>query len=358
MADGVSGKMGWRYGAVGAVAAVVVIAVVAGAAYVMGWRVSHQAQAASCLADDAIDSGTRKTLDQAALDFVSVVSGANPIGAYAMLAADTKGAITPDKFLAALRPSLEPVAPFTDVHVAHAYLVHAAPGGAGQRVICGNIDQPENWVAVTAKPIPDQAHLVVDAEAKQGHWAFVLWLVPENGWHIEGFNFTATGMAGKSLAEILEIARVQHAQNHEFNAVLLYGAAARLASRGNDLQLGIETSIQEQLAKLPVPAFLKGKPPLTWKIGDEIYKIDSIGAAGVGDKIYLAITQILTPWHSDNDADTRNRMLLRDFVTAVPEYSASFGGLILMARDETGGHLYRTVATNKAPDETKAPAKK
>ncbi len=340
----------------------VVIAVVAGAGYVMGWRVTHQAQAASCIADDAIDSGTRKALDQAAIDFVNTVSGANPIGAYAMLAADTKGAITPDKFLAALRPSLEPVAPFTDVHVAHAYFLHAAPGGASQRVICGNIDQPENWVAVTAKPIPDQAHLVVDAEAKHEHWAFVLWLVPENGWRIEGFNFTATGMGGKSLAEILAMARAQQAQNHQFNAVLLYGAAARLASRGNDFQLGIETNIQEQLAKLPVPAFLQGKPPLTWKIGDETYKIDNIGAAGVGDKIYIAITQELTPWHSDFEADTRNRTLLRDFVKAVPEYAASFSGLILMARDETGGHLYRTVATNKeetkTPEDTKAPEKK
>ncbi len=85
------------------------------------------------------------------------------------------------------------------------------------------------------------------------------------------------------------------------------------------------------------------------------YKIDGIGAAGVGDKIYLAITQELSPWHSDGDADTRNRILIHDFTTAVPEYSASFSGLILLARDESGGHLYRTVATYQR---TGQPAKK
>jgi hypothetical protein len=361
VADGTSNKAVWRNGAAGAILAIAVIAVAAGAAYVMGWRVTQQTMAASCVADGAIDATTSKALDQAALDFVATVSGNNPIGAYAMLAADTKGAITPDKFLAALRPSLEPVAPFSEVHIAHAYFVRLPAGGANQRVICGNLDQPDHWVAVSAKPIPEQAHLIVDATAQHGHWAFVLWLVPENGWHIEGFNFTATGMAGKSLADIVGMARDQHAQHHDFNAVLLYGAAAHLASRGGDLQLGIEPDIEDQIAKLPIPGFLKGKPPLNWKIADNTYKIDNIGAAGVGDKIYLAITQELSPWHSDADADTRNRTLIQDFARAIPEYSAAFSGLILLARDESGSHLYRTVATNQAEakpaDAKPAPAK-
>lgn len=360
MADGTWNKGGLRNGIAGAILAIAVVAVAAGAAYTMGWRVIHQAAAASCAVDDAVDSATRKALDQAAIDFVNAASGSNPISAYGMLAADTKGAITPDKFLAALRPSLEAVAPFSDIHVTHTYFVRAPTSGGNQRVICGNLDQPDHWVAVTAKPVAQQAHLIVDAAAKNGHWAFVLWLVPEGGWKIEGFNFTATGMAGKSLAEIVAMARAQHDQHHDFNALLLYGAAERLATRGNELQLGIEPDIQSQMAKLPIPAFLQGKPPLAWKIGDDTYKIDNIGAAGVGDKIYLAITQELTPWHSDADADTRNRTLIRDFVKAIPEYAASFAGLILIARDDTGSHAYRTVATNQAeaPTTNAKPEKK
>lgn len=342
-------QVSWRGGVAGAVLALAIVAVAAGAGYVLGWRITYQPPTASCIVDDAIDGGTRHALEQAALDFVNAASGANPINAYGMLAADTKGAVTPDKFLAAMRPSLEAIAPLSDVHVVHTYFVRAASnGGARQRVICGSLDQADRWVAVTAKPVAEQAHLIVDATAKGGHWAFVLWLVPESGWRVEGFNVAATAMGGKTLDEMVAAARAQHDQHHDFNAVLLYGAAVRLATRGSDLQLGLESDIQSQIGKLPIPAYLQGKPPLNWKIGDSTYKIDNVGAAGVGDKLYLAITQELSPWHSDNDADTRNRTLIRDFVKAVPEYSAAFAGLILVARDDTGAHAYRTVATNQA----------
>ena len=344
-----AGRTSWRGGVAGAVLALVVVAVVVGAGYTLGWRITHQPMTASCIADDAIDAGTRRALEKAALGFVDAASGANPIDAYAMLAADTKGAVSPDKFLAAMRPSLEAIAPIGDAHVVHTYFVRAPrDGGARQRVICGNLDQPDRWVAVTAKPIPEQAHLIVDATAKGGHWSFTLWLVPEAGWRVEGFNVAAAAMGGRTLDQMVAAARAQRDLHHDFNAVLLYGAASRLASRGNDMQLGLESDIQGQLGKLPIPAYLQGKPPLNWKIGDNTYRVENVGAAGVGDKLYLAITQELSPWHDDNDADTRNRTLIRDFVKAVPEYSSAFAGLIVMARDETGAHGYRTIATNKA----------
>lgn len=338
----------WRGGIAGAVLALAVVAVLAGIGYVLGWRVTYQPMTASCTADDAIPGGTRQALEKAALGFVNAASGANPIDAYAMLAADTKGAVTPDKFLAAMRPSLEAIAPLTDIHVVHAYFVRAPrDGGARQRVICGSLDQAEHWVAVTAKPIPEQAHLIVDATAKGGHWSFALWLVPEGGWRIEGFNVAAATMGGKTLPEMVTAAQAQRDLHHDFNAALLYGAAARLASRGNDLQLGLESDIQSQLGKLPIPSYLQGKPPLNWKIADNTYRIDNVGAAGVGDKLYIAITQELSPWHGDNDADTRNRSLIRDFAKAVPEFSSAFSGLILVARDGAGTHAYRTIATSQ-----------
>lgn len=348
-------ESGWRNGAAGAILAVVVIAILASVAYVMGWRVTYQPAAASCLADDAIDRSTRDVLERAALDFVNEAAGKNPIAAYAMLANDTRGSVTPDRFMTALRASLDPVAPFSRVHVTHAYFIRASAGGATQRVICGNLDQPDHWVAVTAKPIAAQAHLVIVAAARGDQWAFVLWLVPENGWKVRGFNFTAASMAGKSPSDLIAMAHAQHALHHDFNATLLLSTAAHLAARGNDLQLGIQPHIEDQMTKVSIPQLLQGKLPFNWKIGSETYKIDGIGAAGVGDKIYLAITQELSPWHSDDDADTRNRILIHDFITAVPEYSASFSGLILLARDERGGHVYRTVATYRRQDQ---PAKK
>jgi hypothetical protein len=342
---------GWRSGAAGAIVAVVAIAILAGVAYVMGWRVTYQPAAASCLADAAVDRGTRNALERAALDFVNEAAGRNRTAAYAMLADETRGSVTPDKFMTALHASLDPVAPFSQVHVTHAYLIRAPQGGTTRRVICGELDQPDHWVAVTARPIPAQAHLVVAAAAKGDQWAFAMRLVPENGWKVAGFNFTAASMAGKSPSDLVAMARAQHALHHEFNATLLLSAAAPLAGRGSDFQLGIEPQIEDQMTRLSIPALLQGKPPLNWKIGGDSYKIDGIGAAGVGDKIYLAITQELSPWHSDSDADTHNRILIHDFITAVPEYSALFGGLILQARDQSGGHLYRTVATYRRQDQ-------
>jgi hypothetical protein len=284
----------------------VVVAAAAGAAYSLGWRVSYQPSVASCAVDDAIAAGTRQELDRVALKFVNTAAGINPVGAYAMLAAETRGTISPEKFLAALRPSLEPVTPFAEIRVAHAYFIRAATGGAVQRVICGTLDRPDHWVAVSAKPVPEQAHLVVETAAKGGHWAFVLWLVREPDWRVQGFNFTATGMAGKSAADILALARREHEQHHDFNAVLLFGAAQHLVYRGNDLQLGIAPEIEAEIAKLPIPAYLQGKAPLGWKFGDDTYKIINIGAAGAGDKMYLAITHELDPWQDDQEADRRN----------------------------------------------------
>jgi hypothetical protein len=45
--------------------------------------------------------------------------------------------------------------------------------------------------------------------------------------------------------------------------------AARPAARRNDLQLGIEPDIEDQMTMLSIPALLRGKPPLNWKIGGD-----------------------------------------------------------------------------------------
>ncbi|HEY5208746.1 MAG TPA: hypothetical protein VIJ42_04785 [Stellaceae bacterium] len=337
----------WPAAALAAGLVVAIVAVAAGIGYWQGWRLSYQPVLARCTVDGAIADGTRQVLDQTALKFVNTVAGINPVGAYGMLTTATRTAFSPDKFLAALRPSLEPVTPFSEVRVAHAYFIEAASGGRDQRVICGHLDQPDHWVAVTAKPVPEQAHLIVETAAKGGRWAFVLWLVREGDWRVQGFDFTAMGMAGKSADAILAMARQERARHHDFNAVLLFGAAQHLVYRGTDVQLGIAPAIDAEIAALPVPAYLRGRPPLGWKFGDDTYHIVNIGAAGAGDKMYLAITQELAPWQGDEDADRRNRGLIADFVKAVPEYADAFAGLVIVARDPDGTHLFRTVAANQ-----------
>jgi hypothetical protein len=335
----------WRAGATGAAAAIAAVVVIAAIGYGAGWRLNRPAPAASCQVDTAIDASARQVLDRVALDFVAAAAGKNPGRAYDMLATAPKSAISKDKFIAALHASVDAVAPFSNVNVAHSYFVEMPPGAAAQHVSCG---AAPDEVMVSAIPLPQQAHIVVASDTSQGQWDFVLWLVPENGWRVAGFDVRATAMGGKSLSALIATAREQHAAHHDFNAVLLYGAAAHLAERGANLQLAIEPTIQRQLAALPVPAYLRGKAPLHWRIDGDDFTIDNIGAAGAGDKLYVAITQELSPWHDDADADTRNRLLISDFARAAPEYAASFSGVIVLARDHSGSHLYRTVATGEA----------
>lgn len=335
----------WRAGAAGAGLALFAIAVIAAVGYGAGWRLNRPAPAAVCLVDGAIAAPTEQALDQAALSFVAAVSGKDPGGAYAMLTAATRDAVAQNKFVAALNGSLDAMAPFREVKVAHSYLIEMRSGASAQRVRCG---AAEDEVTVSTKPLPRQAHLIVAADAAQGRWYFVLWLVPENGWRVAGFDFVPAEIAGKSLPALLAMARDQHAAHHDFNAALLYGAAARLATRGANLELAVAPTIRNELAALPVPDFLRGKAPLHWRIDGDNFTINNVGAAGVGDKLYVAITQELSPWHDDADADTRNRLLISDFARAAPDYGAVFGGVIVLARDHGGSHLYRTVATGEA----------
>lgn len=339
----------WRAGGIGAAAALVAIAAIAGLGYGAGWRLHRPAPAVACLVNGAIASATRQALDRAALDFVAAVSGKDPAAAYAMLAAPTRDAVSQDKFNAAVHGSLDAVAPFRDVQVTDAYFIRMAPGADARSVACG---ADPSGVVAAAKPLPQQAHIVVVANSKQGQWDFVLWLVPEKGWRVAGFDFVATEIGGKSLAALRAMARDQHAAHHDLNAMLLYEAAARLAHRGPNLALPAAQAIRSQLATLPVPAYLHGTAPLHWRIDGDDFTVDNIGAAGVGNKLYVAVTQELSPWRDDADADTRNRLLISDFTRAAPEYAASFSGLIVLARDHAGAHVYRTVATGEA--QTKA----
>lgn len=119
------GKVGMRVGIAGAGIAIVIVAAAGGIAYSLGWRLSYQPVVASCVADDAIPGDLRAKFDQAAHGFINSATGANPISAYALLSAETKASVPPDKFMAVLRQSLDPVEPFTDIHVQHAYFVRA-----------------------------------------------------------------------------------------------------------------------------------------------------------------------------------------------------------------------------------------
>jgi hypothetical protein len=313
------------------------------AAGIPGSRAFAQLFAAKCSSGDEIPAEDRAALAEVGLRFVTAVVASNPEGAYGVLSTKGKQALPADRFLAIIRQSVEPMGPFGNLHVAQTHLVKITGGIGDQRVICGGLGRPEDWVAVAVESIPKQAYVLVEGETKNNGWAFVLWLVPEQDWRVQHFQFTSTEMVGKSAEDLWRLARDEQGRDHHFNATVLYQAAAQLAYRGPNFQLGIQPEIQREMAKLQPPPELQGQMPLTWQFGSSTFNVLHVGQIGVGGKIYLTIAHEILPWGQDAEADQRNHELIREFRRAFPEYSPVFAGLVVAAHEKGGTRGYRTV---------------
>jgi hypothetical protein len=276
------------------------------------------------------------------LTFVQTILGANPEAAYATFTSEAKQFVSRDQFLSIVRQAIQPAGPLENLHVAETHHVEIGTG-APNRVICGSLGRPEDWVAVAAKPVAKQAHLIIAGKTKNNDFAFVLWLIREKDWRVEHFHFITINMSGKSAQDIWNLARDQQRRNNNFNAAVLYAAARGLAYRGPSFQLGIMPKIESEMMDVPSPPELKGQAPFTWRFGNAAFKILQVGPIGVAGKIYLTITQEIAPWADNHEADQRNRELISEFTRAFPEYSDAFAGLVVGASERGGNRLYRTV---------------
>jgi hypothetical protein len=301
----------------------------------------------TCGTDDEIPAKERAAADQAAMQFVQDALGPDPATAYALFTPDAKMNLTLEKFVTMFKQSVQPMAPFKNLHVAHTYLAKVPGGTQAQQVICGIISSPKTWVAVTAKPGPTQAHVILEAETLNNSWVFVLWLIPnEEAWLVQYVQALPSGMVGRSSEDLQNMAEAEKQKNHIFNAYILYAAAGQLAARGPFFQLGILPEIQENLSALRVPRELKGPPPFTWQFGQASFKVLNVGALGVNKKIYLKIDQELQPWAADKDADDKNHELISAFAKAFPEYKDVFSGLVVRAHEHGGPRGFGTVIEN------------
>jgi hypothetical protein len=306
---------------------------------------------ATCATGDEIPADKRVAIEQAGLRFVQALVSFNTEVAYTELSSGAKQAVPRDKVAALIAQAIQPMAPFSAARVAQIHLVRAETSAPTARVLCGSLARPEDWVSVAAKPIAEQAHVLIDAQTKNNGWTFALWLVPEQDWRVEYFTVVPSTMVGKTARDLWDIARSEQQSKRNFNAAMLYMAASQLASRGPNFQLGITSEMQKDMQKLQLPPQLQGQAPFIWKFGDHEYKILNVGPIGVGGKIYLTLTQETAPWGANQEADQHNRALISDFARAVPEYTNVFAGLVVGAKERGGNRLFNTV------DETTAPAK-
>jgi hypothetical protein len=308
---------------------------------------SIQPFATSCRADDEIPSKDRSAVDQMAIEFVQNALGPNPATAYSVFTAEAKGNLSSGKFLAMFKQGIQQMGPFKNVHVVHTYLAKVAGGSQEQRVICGNLSSPEGWVAVSVKPGPEQAHLIVEAQTLNNTWAFVLWLLPEQGnWHVQYIQVMASAMVGETAEDLQKMAESERLKNHNFNAYILYASALQLASRGPFFQLGIQPEIQSSSENLKIPRDLQGHPPFAWQLGQFSFKVLNVGAIGVGQKLYLQVDHEIEPWASDKEPDKINHDLISAFAKAYPEYKDVFAGLVVRAHERGGSRGFGTVLEN------------
>ena len=306
--------------------------------------------ASTCATDSEISANDREAADQTALQFVENALGPNPTAAYSAFTAEAKENLNSDKFAAMLQQGIQRIGPFKDLHVAHTYLAKVTGGSQEQRVVCGDLSRPQGWVAVSVKPGPAQAHVLVEGQTPNNTWAFVIWLLPEQGkWHVQYFQVATATTAGRSAEDFQRMAQVEQRAHHNFNAYVLSAAALQLAARGPYFQLSIQPETQKRIGELQVPRDLQGQQPFSWEFGKSSFKVLNVGPIGVGRKIYLEIDHEIEPWADNKDADKKNRDLIGAFAKAYPEYKDVFAGLVVRAHERGGSRGFGTVDENEEP---------
>jgi hypothetical protein len=302
---------------------------------------------AACLADGGIPKDQRAGAEAAALGFVQQILGGDPAEAYGRFTPETQAGLSATQFnqlAAAARESLDAV---HSLKVSHTYVVTGVGGGHDKRIACGGLAHPESLVIVATKPLPLQAHVVIEGSSANDGWAFVLWLVHGQDWQVQNVYLGTIGMVGKSAADLWHLARDQAKRRHLFNASLLYAAADGLAERGPDFELGIRPVLRREMARLKRPPALQDAPPVTWKLGTKSYRILLVAPVGVSGKLNLMINWETPPWQGDAEAEARNQAFIAAFLHSYPEYADSFTGLIVSAVETGGDRGFRSVHYGK-----------
>ncbi|HYL85817.1 MAG TPA: hypothetical protein VE263_16435 [Candidatus Angelobacter sp.] len=309
---------------------------------------SFQPFTASCKADDEVDSKEREAVNQVALKFVQDALGPDPSAAYTAFSADAKGTVSLEQFVSLFQNRIKPMGPFNTLQATHTYIAKVTGGSREQRVICGNLSNPQTWVAVNTKPGPAEAHVVVKGQTQNNAMVFVVWLIPERGdWNVQYIHSTTAEMVGKSADDLQKMAESENQKQHSFNAFILYAAALQLADRGPFFQLGIRPEIEKRLAEVPRPNILQGQPPFTWNFGESSFKVLNVGPIGVSGKVYLLVDHEVEPWKESKQVERKNRDLITAFAKAYAQYKDAFAGLVIRAHERGGNRGYGTVEENK-----------
>jgi hypothetical protein len=280
------------------------------------------------------------------MEFVTALVGGEVAQAHARMT-DELGQYMPlEKFAASAQSNSTAFKSLSQVHVAQSFLVENwFMTGQGSFVICatgGNTSMasPENRVFVMAKPIPKQAHVLVEARDQVGTWTFTLWLLPEHGsWLVHSFHLTPAPALDVSAAELMSKAREQQQNSHAVSAYLLYGAVSQLTYRGPNFQLGLWADSQRAVKELALPSEVRGPPPFVWHLGKSAFRIRSIAPASDDRKLALYVSYQADEKADPKQMEEQNRQLIQDLRTTHPEYLGGFDSIIAEAIAENAQRI-------------------
>jgi hypothetical protein len=297
----------------------------------------------SCDEDAHIDADKKKIIDAAALTFARTVLGPSPSAAFDLMSqagqTETSRQQLDDSALAIMR-QFEP----KNVAVQHTYFIELKGKSPGRVVCATDLSKPDGWESLSAENVPEQAHVLLSADTRNNELAFAIWLIPEKSdWKVQSFRLNVSTLADKDSTELWELARAQQEKHHSFTAALLYAAAAQIANRGPNFQLGITQSISNDTSKFTAPAEISGQPPFLWRNGESTYKVMNVGPTAVGGQIYVVIQHEVSPWQNDAQVVAWNKDLLSYFKRRFPEYSDVFAGVVARAIERGSNRGYGTV---------------
>jgi hypothetical protein len=305
--------------------------------------------ASSCGEDNHIDASKRQAMDSVAMAFVGLLLGSNPSTAYDAFSKVGQGNTTRNEVAADGQMFVRQFEP-KNVSVQHTYLINLVGKSPG-RVVCGaDFTKPDGWEALGATDDPEQGYVLMSADVTNGHLAIAVWLVEESiGWKVQSFWLNLSTLGDKDSTQLWALANAQKALGHNFNAALMYSAAAQLANRGPNFQMGITQSISEDVSDLTAPDEIKGKPPFLWTSGDSTFKILSVGPTAIGGKIYIIVMHEVAPWGTEGQVDGWNKQVLSYLKQRFPEYSDIFAGIVVRAKEQGGNRMYGTVDVTGSP---------
>lgn len=305
----------------------------------------------NCHDANEIDAKTMTAITAESLKFSRAAFDGESAKAFDELTQEAKKNTSLDQ-LAVILQGIKSAGPYEDLHV--------------QRVMTitgyGHTDQPtgiadcakdrsltESNVRVATSNVREQAYALVSAKGSQESWIATLWLIPNSGkWQVQSLQITRGTAAGKTAAELVASAREENQGGHPLNAGILYAAAGATASHGPIYHTGLEDAIQQEAQQILPPEEFRGNLPHILKGAGGPFSIVLISPAAISGKLYVVISQEVSPWKDSREVEQKNRSLIKVFAGRFPEYSAVFSGLVVEATERGGTNGWRTVLDNSA----------